>query len=96
MRGKFFDTASNHEGNWYPILPRPCPTGPEILKVMPDDDGGLFGFADLKSAYDYMRAGKGLDLPKHWKIQDGFLLPPVLPPRTPFVSRRSSSILIDG
>ena len=49
-----------------PCLPIVFPSGPEILASALDDDEGLFAFADMGSAYTYLRSGKGLKLPEHW------------------------------
>lgn len=48
-------------------IPHILPSGPEILASALDDDEGLFAFADLGSAYTYLRSGKGLKLPEHWR-----------------------------
>lgn len=95
LRQSLLDTRSNSEKAIFRALPCPLPSGPEILDPMPEDDGGLFGFADIKSAYDYLRGAKGLNLPKHWKVQDSYLLPRELPERVPLVKRRSTSFLME-
>ena len=50
-----------------PLIPSPCPLGPEILSSTPEDVEGLFATADLSSVYRYLRGGKGLQLPPHWR-----------------------------
>ena len=50
-----------------PMIPSPSPTGPEILMSTPEDEEGLFASADLGSVYKYLRGGKGLALPDHWR-----------------------------
>ena len=51
-----------------PLGPSPCPTGPEILASTPEDVDGLFQTADLSAVYNYLRGGKGLELPPHWHL----------------------------
>ncbi|CAL1147475.1 unnamed protein product [Cladocopium goreaui] len=50
-----------------PLIPSPCPLGPQILSSTPEDVEGLFATADLGSVYRYLRGGKGLQLPPHWR-----------------------------
>ena len=61
------------------------PSGPQILAGMPDDDAGLFSFADLSSCYRYLRCGKGLKLPQQWHR----FMPLEVSPTVPFLERDS-------
>lgn len=87
LRETLLDTKAPTGMNLFNIVPSPLPSGPQILGSMPDDDGGLFGFARLEEAFDYIRRGKGLELPAHWR--DNNLIPLSLPARIPFVQRSS-------
>lgn len=95
MRKFFFDKCSNNGKQLLPVVPESLPSSVDILCATPEDDGGLFGFADLKSAYKYIRAAKGLQLPNHWRKPGMNLLPHELPERAPFISRGSSSFLME-
>ncbi len=46
--------------------PSPTPAGVDTLMATPPDDG-LFRSADLLAVFRYLRGGKRLNLPKHWK-----------------------------
>ena len=71
------------------VIPVPLPAGVQTLRASVEDEEGLFGFGQLKAAYEYLRAAKGLKLPQHWKDSGEFHY--VLPERVPFVLRRSTS-----
>lgn len=66
-----------------PVISHDLPSGPEILDSMPDDDGSLFSTADLSSCYRYLRCGKGLKLPQHWRR----FMPLEVPLTVPFLER---------
>ena len=59
------------------------PTGPQILEATPSDQQGLFATADLGSVYLYLRGGKNLKLPDHWKPY----MPHSVPSSVPFLER---------
>ena len=94
MRKSFFDKCSNNRRQQVPV-PESLPSSVEILDATREDDGGLFGFADLKAAYQYIRAAKGLQLPNDWRKPGMNLLPHDLPERVPLISRGSSSFLME-
>ena len=71
------------------VVPFPVPAGPQTLQATMEDEEGLFGFGQLKAAYEYLRGAKALNLPRHWK--DSGELPHILEERVPFVLGRSTS-----
>ena len=51
-----------------PDVPSPVPSGPETLaSCTSEGETGLFEFADLAPAFEYLRGGKGLRIPALWK-----------------------------
>ena len=57
------------------MMPMDLPTGPTIVGSMPDTDD--FAQANLAECFAYLRGGKSLSLPKHWKD----IFPSFLPER---------------
>lgn len=65
------------------LTPISLPLGPDIIRATDDRLDDLFGFADLASAYAYIRGYRGLKLPEHWEHE--LILPRYLPERQPIV-----------
>ena len=65
------------------LTPISLPLGPDSIRATDDRLDDLFGFADLASAYAYIRGYRGLKLPEHWEHE--LILPRYLPERQPIV-----------
>ena len=83
LRGQLMDTRCNSWTASVRATPIRLPSGPDIIRAVDDRLDDLFGFADLASAYAYVRGYRGLKLPEHWNHD--FIIPRFLPERQPVV-----------
>ena len=71
-----FDDLIEQRPSTHSIQPFGISPGPELIRVMRDVNSD-FAQANLADCFEYIRGGKGLNLPSHWKT----ILPSFLPKR---------------